>query len=58
MIPKTQYTKEQLAEFLMQAQERSFQRLHEEFRQEQLEIYRASLKKEAEQVNKTETVPS
>jgi hypothetical protein len=55
---KTQYTKEQLAEFLMQAQERSFQRLHEEFRQEQLEIYRASLKKEAEQVNKMETVPS
>jgi hypothetical protein len=51
---KTQYTKEQLADFLKQSVEDDFLRYREEFRQEQLEIYRAKLEKEAKQINEIE----
>jgi hypothetical protein len=53
---KTQYTEKQIADFLEQVVERDFQRYHEEFRQEQLEIYRAKLKKKTEQINEAEIV--
>jgi hypothetical protein len=55
---KRQYTDEQLIGFLTQAQERSFQRLHEEYSQEVLAHFRAKREKNEEEKKQIETVPS
>jgi hypothetical protein len=47
---KKQHIDQPFTDFLAQVVKEDFECYHEEFRQEQLEIYRARLKKEKEQI--------